>query len=613
MPRDANKARISKQPGCWRVDGIGEIHGFNGRYPKTNVYMSGLHKDQIAKPLHSSSLNGEHQVIKDIPLNWIRELKTGSVWRGGERIYLPGVMDGQYEIDTRDIKIVRYSQPVELEGIEFDYALPLKAIQFGDNVSNLNASYLAIVPVLNQKSFTKYLAIPCIELFNFYICVSNRFCNSAITGSMDRYVEWKGDRLKVLKILSMEEQYVAYRSFFNKQGKSWFNYPRNSINYAVRKNDSSADTSYRLPVTIKASFPFKGLTKLTVAGKSFPYELPGGKQIWAIFVSNIISCSYEDGFDPVIESDEGGSANDPGLFNDEEGFYGEPEDDPFEDELECEENEGQEDELATTPSVVHLAENRFSVLGSLKFTRIRSGEDEYPVYPSNDHGKNGLHRPIDDATNNEGTNSFGSHVSASRDLEIFIAMVKQLRELTIEEEWEVMTRYGAEPIQIDGEVVNSFPLDKRKRSWKMIDAPDGGQSRRPRQIAWVEIRIPTLGYIYLMELELKANESGRSTLLVFRKDGRCMSNEDFKLFLGLVAVRNGWHQKGHEWKTEKVRNIAASYFENYSHRSLHHVQGLSNHEEASDAQAKEWAISILKSFSSELFSLGSVKSIRSSS
>ncbi|WP_419812610.1 hypothetical protein [Bacterioplanoides sp.] len=600
---------MSKQPGYWRIDGFGEIHRFNGHYPTTNVYMSGIHPDGIAKPLHNASLNGKHQVVTDIPLNWIRDLKTGSVWKDGQRVYLPGVMDGQYEIDTRKIQIVKYNQSVEIDGVNFDWSLPMNAIQLGKNLHSMKGNYLAIVPVLNQKKRTQYLAIPCIELFNFYTCVSNRFCNAAINGSMDRYVEWKGYGLKALKRLSREEQLVAYRSFYNKQGRSWFGYPRNSIKYAASRNETSISDSYRLPMTMKAKFPFEGLTKLTVSGKPFSYNSPEGEKIWAIFVSNIISCGYVDEFDPYIETDEGENGTKPGFATDQEGFYGEPEEDLFEDELEPELDEEQSDDLITGPSIVISPENKFSVLGSLKFTHIRSGQYDHPVYPSDDSDGEG-HRPPNEDSDNTGTNSFGSHVQASRDLEGFIAMIKQLRELTIDDEWEVMTRYGTEPVQIDGEVVNSFPSDKRQRSWKMVDELDSGQSRRPRQIAWVEINISSLGYIYLMELELKPKETGRSTLLVFRKDSQCMSDVDFKVFLGLVAVRNGWPQKDHTWKTERVRKVAASYFESYGHRSLPHLHGLSRNDGASETQAKEWADSILRGIKDEVINLGSVKAIR---
>lgn len=89
-------------------------------------------------------------------------------------------------------------------------------------------------------------------------------------------------------------------------------------------------------------------------------------------------------------------------------------------------------------------------------------------------------------------------------------------------------------------------------------------------MAWVEVAINDNQFVYLIEMELKGNESGRSTLCLVRKNYGYMGEDDFKVLLEITAAQNRWPRESHQWKTEKAEAAAEKHFSCYVHQRITH-------------------------------------------
>lgn len=580
---------LSGLSGVWRVDGVGEVKIYERSVPRVKIALSQIKQEGIHAALVSGQATGEQKYINE-PLNRIADLLVGSCWEGGVRVNKLAPFEGvRYKVDTNEVRFYRPGDSINLGGKEFLNALPSGALKLDKNYKYLNNSLYAVVPVLSNKE-TEYLVVPCSELYRFYIGVSKRFTNTIIRNALDEYVDWNSPILRVKTRLSRMEQFIAYRGFCSDVGKNWLRLPSNHIKSTAISNGSNTQNK-QLPLTLKATFPFEGTTTLTIAGKRFCYRNAEGDMCWAVFAANIIKCGHIEDFDPIIESDvysadyqSGGGEFDP---EDHES------DTDFDDEDEFDETDEPPNRHAKQIVLLNSS-NRFEAMNGMKFMHIHPDSVEDPVYPNN----NG--QPLDSYSDEEsgntldnatvgGVNEFDSQVETiDRQLSDFIKMIIQMRSLPACHGWSVVTRSCRSMLEVEGEVITAFlPTNNKRRSWHLITGCNGEE--RYRQIAWVEIELGKDQFIYLVEMELKKSEVGRSTLLIVPKDGKYMPEKDFEVFLNMTAVQNRWPKSTHSWKSDAAQRKAKKYFDQYHQERLTHPTFVGEDGELSVNVIKRWA------------------------
>jgi len=569
--------KLLQHPGVWRVDGYNNLRLYANSAPRVFVSLSRIEEKGLDAALYNEQTTDDKLWTMQ-PLSRISDLLIGSCWRGGEdgggkRINRPAAMKKKFLVDTSKVQIVELGQPVTLNGATYDSVLPSGAIKLSDEQSKrMRRSLYAVVPVL-QDYYTEFLVVSCYELYRAYVGVSDRFMNSLVHGDLSRYFKWKDPKLKVNKRLNKLEQFVAYRGHYSQEGRDWFNMPSNHLKaIAVPNQTSSAERQE--PLILKSTFPFKGLTKLTVAGKKFQNTC-GEQSVWCVFAANLLHCNKSVDFDEVLVESDHFSIN-PLPWGNDTGGTSSDDDDPFDDE----DTPGTEDPPNTAGPRIALLDpsNFFGAMQQIRFKHTATGESKDPVY------ENDLGEPVDTSSGEElepksendpyisPLNRFDSHVDiVDRKLSDFIKTIILLRELVAKRKWVVRTRCrGSSVITVENEIVTTF-LDTRKprRRWHRIGE---GNDARLRQIAWVEIAISDSEFIYLMEMELNNSAKGRSTLCVVAKDRGYMDEADFRIFLSMTAAKNMWPRAHDNWEKLKAeaKETAIKYFDIYKHTSINH-------------------------------------------
>ncbi|EHZ2908335.1 hypothetical protein K5N86_004199 [Vibrio parahaemolyticus] len=584
--------KLIKHPGLWRVDGYSNLETYSNSAPRVFISLSQITEDGQHSPLRLGQTTGEQLWLKQ-PLSRISDLLIGSCWRGGKegegkRINRLPAMEKTFVVDTSKIKIVSLDEQVELNCVVYDSVLPSMAIKLQKNLYRLKHALYAVVPVLHDPQ-TKFLVVSCYELYRAYLGVSDRFMNNIVHNNLGKYMEWNNPKLKVKTRLSRLEQFVAYRGHYNQEGCDWFNMPSNHLK-KLRLDNRVMHEDKQQPLVIKSTFPFSGRTILTVAGKRFK-NVKNEHSVWCVFAANLLHCSKDVDFEPIIESDI--FSNNPLPWQDDVGDVPPQNDDPFDDEEDIDETEEQPNAKGRKVAILGSS-NFFGAMHGLNFNHVHTGESTDPVYENNlgddidSLSRDELGPKSEDGTSILQENNFDSHVNnVNRKLSDFITMVIALRGLVKKHNWTVTTRSCGSAITVEGEVVTTFldPKSKR-RTWPIIN---DGTDTRLRQIAWVEIAINDEQFIYLTEMELKESEKGRSTLCIVNRELKYMSEDDFKMFLGMTSVQNKWPKSKHPWKTEKAKNAATSYFESYVHFRFSHPTSLTQANTPGNSILTSWA------------------------
>lgn len=560
---------LSKLEGIWRVDAFGGLVSevTENEVPKISISLSQIEATGIHAPLRYGRVTKTQTWIEE-PLNRISKYLIGSCWENGIRINRLTPFKEKFLIDTSRIQFFTPGEnPGFIEG--YDGALlPPIAITLGRNLARLcDSSLYALVPVLENRS-TKYLVIPCAELYRFYFKASDRLLNAVVRNDFDRYFKWEPPYLKVNARLSLIEQFTAYRSFWTKAGRRALILPSDHLKNVKISN---ANGGKKRPLALKSSFPFDGYTTLTVAGQKFSYAV-NGEKIGALFVGNIIKCDKPADFDEVkVLSDIYSKI--PELWNKQMGGSEDYSSNPF-DEDELIEDVDDLPTAGSKPIAITMSNNSFSALKGMKFKHIHTDECQNPVY-ENDSGL-AVKGIASGEIVSSGVNGIVLQESAfesrqdtiDRNLSDFISMVIYLRNLSSTRSWTVETRALDSVLEVEGELVTAFLSSKnRQRSWHIIKE-DGRE--RLRQVVWVEVQIKPDEFIYLVEMELKKGDSGRSTQCIYAKDFGYMNDIDFRIFLGMTAAQNRWPNPNQSWRTKANELRALSFFERFVNVSFSH-------------------------------------------
>jgi hypothetical protein len=565
-------------PGQWRVDGISHLSMKDGKSPRVIVCFSRNEKhipDNI------------NFIQKNLPFNAIMWFTIGSIWESGRKISNPKIQK-PLTIDTRDSRQRSLNEPLRIlteenNGTEVAI-IPATDFSFGGRKGNyphlINTKY-EILKTTDEE--TPYIIIPHSEIYRFYWGVSTRLCNSIIMDEIERYVDWgksiKGysPTLVTRTRLSRVERYVFLRALSDDKAMQSMRYARKCLDGSSNQKDKY----------IKARFPFKGRTSLTCAGQRICLRPSTERHpaVYGLLAMQLLSCSYIPNInDPTIvePAEEKGSreSNGPGEpYN--KGAW----DEAFQQEMD------ELFDLGDNPAdkkirrlILREPSNRFQAMTGLKYRfenldgsgnfkkRWVDGDDPSDCYTiaEGDYAQDNL--------GCKGADQSSEHQPISRDIENFIKMMGIFQEINKVKNWKVEFLSNTNELVANGVRLSSFPKITGQYKWYLIQ-PDG-QPLRPRHAAWAQITLPgeRENMIYLVEIELKPNEDGRSTAIwIPTTEGESLTESDLNAFLELTAVRKRWPKKWHDWGCEKRKDLADKLLEKSTIYTIDHLRGVTEY------------------------------------
>jgi hypothetical protein len=582
MPRFTHM-RLARHTGIWRVDGIGPIEDRGSQLGlRAVVHFSGLTEVGLRDPYSKLSRNGKSLKLP-VHSASIREFRVGSIWRDGKRIFGARPLKKLFRIDGGRVRLVELDQEVDLSGLQATTVVPDSYLNLGEtNRKHLSATLYAIVPVLGD-SRTQWLVVPATELVRFYSGVSSRFMSSALRGRLDDYIHWARSRidnetpiLHIPQRLSRKEAMVLARAVASAPAKASLLGVHQNLATTQANNASSNDSTKR-PLIVKANFPFNDTTELQVAGKLMLLVSEGGREQWAIFAMEILTCSHPPGFDrfileggdPVIQGarDNTGSGMPPPTHN---PLFEEDEDDYEVDDVPADKRLNR--------LVTRSFTNQFTGFNGLKIEhrrpRIERPENEFGshinVLVNTLTTEDGSHS--DEAKGNLGISDFQCKIAeVDHGLALFINMLKHLRAAMKSKSWTVTTRKLEDGIPLNGEWIARFPMHiGKRRRWHIIG--DAEHNKRPRQVAWVEVlQKDTDQYFNLFEMELKQGEqSTQCTILMHVKDFTSLDEQMFHEWLVLTAIQNRWPDQHNKWSDSSHDQRAKALFAKVQAYRIHH-------------------------------------------
>jgi hypothetical protein len=575
-------ARLARHTGIWRVDGIGPIKPGGKLGIRSTVYFSGLSEAGLNSPYKKTSLNSMTLALP-VHAASLREFKVGSVWREGRRIAGPEPISTCYRVDVSRTRLVSLGNAININEHWIPTVLPDLYFCLGSNRKELAQTFYAIVPVLADR-MTHWLIVPSSELLRFYVGVSSPLLSDTLQGRLDNYISWSRSQLKdgvvnlhVKKRLTRKEAAVLARAVASDSAKATLTGVHQHL-ASTQANNVVLNGDKKRQLIIKANFPFTDSTQLYVAGKRMPLITLEGKEEWAVFAMEILTCSHPYNFSNLhINSEElfgckaetmdgAGSSQRPhytALFDEDQ------------DELELTDESADK---RLTPLVIRSHTNQFSALSDIKieYHNLATGQ-------INSKNSININVPVEawtlndgsysqDAQGNQGIGEQQHHVEQiNRDLSLFLEMLQFLRTETKTLGWKIITRNNKGGLSQDGELIAVFPekIGKR-RTWHRV-VVESEEIMRPRQVVWVEVVLNSDEmYFYLLEMELKPGENGQCTILLYLNDFSRLDEETFTQLLTLTAIQNRWPDRHNKWKEGKYQHRAEILFEKIRMHRLNH-------------------------------------------
>ncbi|MFZ6731172.1 hypothetical protein ACO0LG_04530 [Undibacterium sp. Ji42W] len=579
-------ARLKKNPGIWRVDGVSGVRSRwrSGKY--ATLHFAGIKDDHLHSPYTKHSLNGK---ILALPVHCaqLARFKHGSIWKEGQLVSFSPELNNTYTVDASRARVVKLSEEVEIRNELIPSVLPKDYFCFGFNSKSNNRDILAnsryvVVPAKLLDGTERWLIIPCTELVRFYFGVSSRLLASTIAGQIDDYFSYKDSFVKngrvtifAKKRLSRFEAGVLARTVASPDAKAAMYEVHNSISAAMVNNQikkaratESHNQWHRESLDIKANFPFRDSTTLYASGKRIKLIDTSQRPIWGVYVMQIWRCSHSFGFfkPPIIQMEENSR---PSNY-DENNTNKYVENHFLEDEVLPDIEDVPANARAKRRSILDSS-NQFEGMDGIRFKH---------VYKSSKSGNKGNHlvtldiQPesltfqdgsnAEDARNNQGLTLSTSQVDyIGRNLSLFIETIEKIANL--KKDWSLKTPIlGASTSMLSKSFLAHFPtLIANVKTWHLIDG-------RPRQVAVVEIEMGKNRYLYLLEMELKANESGKSTILLYKNGFDQVDSEALSDFFKLSARNNRWIGKGLMLKRPEDHAEVNLFLDSYQVKGIRH-------------------------------------------
>lgn len=570
--------RLTKYPGIWRVDGIGEVFPFEKSRPHLTVHFSGIKEDGTSSPYHKDALNNKYLHFKAHPAS-ITHFTVGSLWEKGKSIYIPKTIGKCYKIDASRMKLFRLTDELWINNQKLNTILPERFFMLGKNRKELANTFYALVPTVDNK-FTQWLIIPASELFRFYVGTSYLLMSNAFSGTLQNLIDMKkciyttdGPILYRKRYIPRDDYLALFRYLSSEHGKKALTCTHKHLS-AVHANNASPNSNTK-PLAIKSCFPFDGYTTLTVAGKNIPLTAKDdeGKQEWAMFAMEIQHCNHPPGFtNPLVKDTYKTNKIIPGSKpTNNHGSDDIPTQDEDDDPL----IDDKPADKRLRRLAIHQYTNRFSAMRDLTFPHQREYQEKgAPNITNHTDATDTLSQEegsySKDAESNTGISSTDINLpDMNRSLSHFIEAMEHLKGLIRVKNWTITTRRLSDSIVLNNVSISLFPLMKSKKySWHLIN--ENGINR-PRQVAIIEICLSKdEEYLYLLEMELKPNESGQCTALAYNNDLSNMKNTDFENMLTLATANNRWPVKNAHWKNDNYRLKAILFLKSKSVIRINH-------------------------------------------
>lgn len=583
--------RLKKRPGIWRVDGIGTIQPSALLGSRITYLFSEIKPEFIDKPeqLHAPTGN-VYQMSGHA--GWLRLFTPGTVWQEGQKTISPRTLELAITIDTRSCI---YTLPNQVNPAFAPLAtlLPETHLTYGDNLGHLNQTLFALVPISSSNNIRiDWLIIPTAELFRYYVGASSRLLASALTGTTSKLIEdarfEKGEIIINDKTgtLTRFEACLYGRSLTSDEARETFYGPHKHL---VLNRFPNANAPR--PLYINSRFPFNGVTTLHLAGKKIRLRnTRTSKDEWAIFVNQIRNCSHPLGFNGLTVNCNGAPNQGSGGYSGGGGYPPRPPKSDMEDPAVI--NDAPADP-GLGRLIVRNPTSFFDQINHVRFRRQYHGRDYVNGRPYRsdtdvqgytfEDGKGGA-----DGSGNQGVDDVDVQAKPlARDITLFLEMLKYLRIKSKKLNWQITTLGYQNNEEVDGEIITSFPTLENRLSWYKIFFDDEESKGRSRKVVWAEIKTPKK-YIYLIEMELRPEERGRSSLTITSKVNTEkaveLTTQDFEDILKLTAVHNGWPPSGKDWKA-KYAETANRLFDAFFFERLTHAYAVAKKPAPADPEA----------------------------
>lgn len=585
--------RLKRRPGIWRVDGIGNIRPSNQLGSRLTYLFSEIKPELINKPDQIHAPTGNTYQMSG-HAGWLRLFTPGTLWQEGQKIISPRTLELAITIDTSSCL---YTLPdnVNPAFAPFDTLLPKTHLNYGDNLAHLNQTLFSLIPVPSSNGHLIYwLIIPTAEIFRYYVGASSRLLAGALMGNTRNLIERatleNGEVIINDKTgtLTRFEAGIYGRTLVSAEGRETFYGPHKHLVL-----NRFPDNNVPQPLYINSCFPFKGQTTLHVTGKKVPLRnTRTSKDEWAIFVNQIRNCTHPLGFNELTVNCDG--APNPGSRGSGIGG-GHPPRPPKTDLEDLPEINDAPADPGLGRLIARSHTSFFDQINRVKFRRQYFGRDNAQGRPYRsdteitghtfDDGKGGAN-----GSGNQGIDDVDVPAKpVARDIRLFLEMLKHLRIKSKELSWEITTLGYGNDERIDGEIVTSFPTMENRLSWYKIFLDENDPDGRSRKVVWTQIKTPHK-YIYLIEMELRPDERGRSSLAItsrkIEENPIEFTKKDFESLLKLTASHNGWPPSGKEWKP-KYAKIAGHLFDSFFFERLTHVYTITKKKVTDDAQSNE--------------------------
>ena len=604
--------KLARYPGYWRVDGIGNDISFDNKGNQfTSVYFTRILEAEISNPFRATAVNSYHRDDSEgdkfiptrkisFPVQSIRNFQVGTVWNStdgqpGKLVFRPKAIDSLL-IDTNKVTFLKLSGSLPSGDFPFNTLLPRQQFMLGKNLGFMRDMRFAVIPVINHEK-TKWLIIPASEIFRFYIGVSSKFIGASLSNQIKKYIDWeksvfseKEPHLYLRQRLSRIEVYVLLQALSNEKAKIALNSPFHYLSTSHKYN-LLAKPEEKRPMCIQASFPFSGLTTITVSGKRMP--LTDDNENWAIYGMSILKCTHPRSFDNAHiyldakatqakdNNPEAPSGGNQSIFEADEDLV-----------------------LSEMPpsanySVLGMTDltNQFSAMDGLKCTYHKelSGGKGFAQIPLN------IGKPLEyselepnyqeESDGIKGVNSEQLHHELKqRDIIDFLEMLAHLKQLLHAKKWSLSTRY-LDSYSAHGQFLFTFfPSISGNYTWYKSKNSD---ENRSRFVVWTEIEVEKGKFIYLIEFESNPKDGGRSTALIYLNNYQYLDDPLFSKFLKLTAIQNGWPSKnradlGKSKLKTKLINEVTRYI------NITRINHLPKETTINDNYRKNWADHILK-------------------
>jgi hypothetical protein len=585
---------LSRHPGVWRVDGISKVYLENSK-PRVRVCFAKIKYDQVDNPYKNSSIEekGKRYINFNLPYSAILWFTIGSLWEDGKKIGGPK-LGGVVTVDTRQGITRRLNEKIELDGVGYNI-IPQGSFSFGGNsgsYGDLKGTNYELLPI-RSGSNAQYLILPHSELYRFYIGASSRLCNAVIMGEVNKYVDFNtstSGRSPVLIThthLSLLERFVLLRALCEEDAMASLNYTRLSLKAERVNNVLSVNESASM---IKAKFPFKGVTSLSVSGKKvcIREKTNDAPAVWAILAMQIHNCSRAVSFNDAtimcstVYRNPNPRGGDDGV--DPTKTHQPPPIDGDEVDVDDSPSDKTLRRLALLypesrfPSVRHID----YALRNVDGTEDRSGVRMDALEENNPSSINeGDYR--EDSKGTKGVDMSIDEQSVGRSLSDFLCMIKILRNLCRTNGWVVTTLQNHSGIISEGERISVFPAMPKRFNWHMIKS----NPSRPRQVVCAKIKLEENKELYLIEMELREGESGRSTAVLLPLKAGSIIVRDFNNLLKLTAYRHCWPHKDAKFD-EREKLLSEKIFSKANIDKINHLSGIKSYTaEDLDRWAKE--------------------------